>query len=96
MCDVLSAIHFPITSSNVFNNVPDLSCSVHNFKKYDIPNFIAELKEIFLEHKVYDQFGVAMVHRHFELEQDEILVETYDDELKRSVAMGWNVKNKGM
>lgn len=42
-----------------------------------------EIKDVLLKHNAINRFGVNLIHRHFELQKDEIIFETTDVE-KRS------------
>jgi hypothetical protein len=40
---------------------------------------LSEVREILKKHGKRDRFGVALLHKHFELEAGEVLVETTDE-----------------
>lgn len=46
-------------------------------KDYAVLN---EIKEVLCKHNYTDRFGVTLLHKHFELKQDEILLEETDEE----------------
>lgn len=46
-------------------------------KDYEVLN---EIKEILCKHNYTDRFGITLLHKHFELENDEILLEETDEE----------------
>jgi hypothetical protein len=43
---------------------------------------LAEIREVLAKHGALDRFGVALLHEHFEVADDEILVETIDVETR--------------
>tara|TARA_R110000823_G_C15886413_1_gene495580 strand:- start:983 stop:1357 length:375 start_codon:yes stop_codon:yes gene_type:complete len=46
---------------------------------------LSELKEILLKHGYINRFGVTLLHRHFDIAQDEIIMENTDTEARVSV-----------
>ncbi len=45
---------------------------------------LSELREVILKHGYADRFGVALLHKHFDLAEDEVLMETTDVEARVS------------
>ena len=43
---------------------------------------VAELRELLARHDALDRFGLVLLHSHFELTPDEVLVETVDREAR--------------
>jgi hypothetical protein len=43
---------------------------------------LAEVREVLKKHGKRDRFGVALLHKHFEMEDGELLVETTDRETR--------------
>jgi hypothetical protein len=41
---------------------------------------LAEVREVLKKHKKRDRFGVALLHKHFNLDEDEVLMESTDKE----------------
>ena len=41
---------------------------------------VEELKSVLKKHKALDRFGITLLHKHFEMEEDEILLEECDEE----------------
>ena len=41
---------------------------------------IEELKSVLKKHRALDRFGVTLLHKHFEMKDDEILLEECDEE----------------
>lgn len=39
-----------------------------------------ELKNVLKKHDAIDRFGITLLHKHFEMEEDEVLVEECDEE----------------
>ena len=47
---------------------------------------LVEVRNVLLKHKMLDRFGVALLHKHFDLESDEVLIE-YSDEQAKSLTI---------
>ena len=41
-----------------------------------------EIKQVLEKHNAVDRFGVSLIHRHFELKEDEIVFETTNEEAR--------------
>ncbi|OXA53460.1 uncharacterized protein LOC110849594 [Folsomia candida] len=76
-----------------FNSIPDFCCAKRAFDERGVRNLIDEFKRIFLDHDVQEEYGLIMNHRHFLLEENEILVETLKQDGNISVAFPWRVKD---
>lgn len=50
-------------------------------KDYEV---LAELRAVLLKHSYHGRFGVCLLHRHFDLSDNEILMETTDPEARVS------------
>lgn len=46
---------------------------------------LGELSQVLLKHGYTDRFGVCLLHRHFDISQDEIIMENTDVEARVSV-----------
>ncbi|KAL2694906.1 hypothetical protein Neosp_001495 [[Neocosmospora] mangrovei] len=63
-------------SSEAFQLLPGLEDSNHAFQSSGgQPLLQSHFRDLFVRYNVTDQFGVALVHRHFNLGDDEILVD---------------------
>lgn len=60
------------------NELPDIS-AVAEFNALDTA-CLTELREVIRRHGLTQKFGIALLHRHFELADDEVLLETCDVE----------------
>jgi hypothetical protein len=45
---------------------------------------LTELRDVLRKHAVTDRFGVCLLHRHFDLNDDEVLVESTDPDARVS------------
>jgi len=43
---------------------------------------IEELKSVLKKYKALDRFGITLLHKHFEMDEDEILLEECDEEAR--------------
>lgn len=78
--------------SEFFCTIPDLHEAVHSFAENEVSSKIALLGSIFVKHGVTREFGLAMVHRHFGISKNEVLVETLNDQKSVSVTSPWIIK----
>ncbi|MGQ8365472.1 hypothetical protein [Glaciecola sp. 1036] len=53
-----------------------------NEKDYSV---LTELREVLLKHGYINRFGIKLLHRHFDISQDEIIMENTDVESRVSV-----------
>ncbi|KAM0345455.1 hypothetical protein ACHAPU_006382 [Fusarium lateritium] len=63
--------------SDVFNSILGLGASHQMFRAQDgVALLDSHLQTLFVRHKMTEIFGVRLVHRHFPIKPDQILVET--------------------
>ena len=60
--------------SDHFNFLPDIMESSDVFRNRCTPEVFAQICQIFLKHHVQHVCGLALLHQHFDLQQDEKLV----------------------
>lgn len=53
-----------------------------NERDFEVLN---EIKSILVKHNYTDRFGVTLIHKHFDLAEDEVLMETTDEEARVSI-----------
>lgn len=78
--------------SEFFLTIPDLHDAVHNFTDNEVQSKLELFGSIFVKHGVAKDFGLAMVHRHFDISKNELLVETLNDQKSISVTSPWIIK----
>lgn len=61
-------------------NLPDIS-SVPRLGPEDRA-ILSELRDVLQRHNAVDRFGINLLHRHFDMNEDEILVEYTDEEAR--------------
>lgn len=81
-----------IPDSEFFFTIPDLHDAVHSFADNEVESKLALFGSIFVKHGVTSKFGLAMVHRHFDITENEVLVETLNDQKSVSVTSPWIIK----
>jgi hypothetical protein len=64
----------PVTSWNEYPHVDD----VHHLDNGDLA-CIDEIRQVLSRHGKLDRFGVNLLHRHFPITENEVLVETCDE-----------------
>lgn len=72
-------------SANAFNGLPDLAESRGNFVAQNGSEVIKALGGLFVQHNLAGDFGVALLHRHFALEDNQRLVDV------NGTSTPWNV-----
>lgn len=60
----------------IWSEIPYMS-DIQTLNQSDIP-CLAEIREVLKRHNALNRFGVTLVHKHFEIAADEILVERID------------------
>ncbi len=71
--------------SEFFLTIPDLHVAVHSFADNEVESKLELFGHIFVKYGVTNEYGLVMVHRHFDISREEILVETINDEKTISV-----------
>lgn len=78
--------------SEFFLTIPDLDDAVHSFAENDVKSKLTLFGSLFVKHGVTEKFGLTMVHRHFDITENEVLVETLNDQNTVSVTSPWIIK----
>ncbi|XP_037026174.1 uncharacterized protein LOC119067365 [Bradysia coprophila] len=79
--------------SEFFRTIPDFCVAVQKFTENDVKSKLEHFGRIFERHGVAEEFGLAMVHRHFDISKDEVLVETLNDQKSIGVTSPWIIKD---
>ncbi|KAJ6648362.1 hypothetical protein Bhyg_03590, partial [Pseudolycoriella hygida] len=79
-----------------FPTIPDLHDAVHSFAANEVTSKLALLGDLFARHGVTQNFGLSMVHRHFDISKEEVLVETLNDLNSVSVTSPWIIKDESL
>jgi hypothetical protein len=58
-----------------------------NFDKSVNDSVITSLGNIFIECNMQDVYGLMLIHRHFPMEPNEVLIEAFNDDI--SVTLPW-------
>lgn len=77
-----------------FHTIPHLHDAVHSFAANKVLSKLTLFGTLFAKYDVADKFGLAMVHRHFDISKDEILVETINERKSVSVTSPWIINGK--
>jgi hypothetical protein len=77
-----------------FSSLPHICTANKLFSVKKAQNLISQLGQIFVEHDVHHEFGLGLVHRHFGMADNEILVETLTLDKRMSVAFPWKIDGK--
>jgi len=72
-----------VLTSETWNDLPDID-AVEKRADGDQAVF-ADLREVLMRHNAIDRFGVFLLHKHFHMAEDEVLVESCDKKLRQLV-----------
>lgn len=81
-----------LENSTNWNDLPDLDEITLDLELND-KDCLEEIRKILVLYKKEDKFGVNLLHKHFDLQQDEILIETQDVE-NRTLTISPMTKNQ--
>ncbi len=77
---------------STYANFATIEDAVLAYKKANGPKALNEIGQIFLKYKQAENFGLALLHRHFPLKDNEVLVESFNNEV--AVTMPWRIDGK--
>jgi hypothetical protein len=83
--------HWEGYNSQVFQNVPDFSDVAVKLGELDIPKILEKFGKIFAKFGVHKELELFAIHRHFDLEDGEILVEAVSKNGSKSVSLPWKI-----
>lgn len=75
-----------------FSQVPHLHEAVDAFERVDAEEKIVELGKIFVKYNCFNDFGLTIVHRHFDMDKQEILVESINPKKTVAVSIPWKLE----
>ncbi|NES80688.1 MAG: hypothetical protein F6K10_04395 [Moorea sp. SIO2B7] len=67
-----------------FNTLPDIN-NIDSISTED-KACLEELKSVLIKHNLVSKFGIALLHNHFHLEDDEVLLEYCDKEKRQLIS----------
>lgn len=70
-----------------YDLLPLIQDAKANFDRVVNDPVITSLGKIFIEYKMQDKYGLMLVHRHFPMESNEVLIEAFNDDI--SVTLPW-------
>lgn len=76
----------------IFSTVPELEEVLQQFEDKRVASLIEAFGHIFVKHDMWQYFGLSIVHRHFTMSSNEVLVESIKDDHKLSVSVPFQVK----
>ncbi len=65
-----------VLASETWNDLPDIDVVEHCTERDQA--VFADLREVLIRHGAIDRFGVLLLHKHFPMADDEVLVEFCD------------------
>lgn len=75
--------------STFFNTIPDLCAAAHSLSENQVKAKLIQLGKMFIKHQVSKEFGLVMIHRHFDISENEMVIETLNDQKLHSVSSPW-------
>jgi hypothetical protein len=61
-----------------------------NFESIKAKSFLQQLANIFIDSNLHETYGLTMMHNHFPMSSDEVLVESLNDKI--SVSVPWRIE----
>jgi hypothetical protein len=77
---------------STYANFTDLEDAVLAYRKAKGSEALKEIGQIFIKHNQVENYGLTLLHRHFPLKDNEILVESTNN--KVAVTMPWRIDGK--
>lgn len=74
-----------------FNKVQLFHNAVESLKSIELKPTLKQLGELFVNHGVHEKYSLILVHRHFELKPNEIVIESSG---KITIAFPWILKGR--
>lgn len=71
----MAAIQVLPYSTEIFSGIDDLFTSADKFDELGARGIVDGLAEVFNKYGLSGHYGLSLVHRHFDLKEDEVLVE---------------------
>jgi len=78
-----------------FNSIPEFCCARKAYGEREATIQLRKLGEVFLKHGMQEEFALFLNHRHFPLNEGEVLVETVNADGTLSVTMPWKISEDG-
>lgn len=75
-------------SAQHYNSLPSIADAGRSLQPADIALLTTTIGQVFVKHKVQKLFGIILLHNHFSLDEDEILVNI------GSVAVPWKTSSR--
>jgi len=80
----------------IFDNLPHICKAAKNFTRMKAEGLVKELGKVFVKHNVYNDYGLLLLHRHFDMSNAELLVESFNKNGDISVALPWIVNGESV
>jgi hypothetical protein len=77
-------------TSSTYDGLLDIRESKLNFESINAKSFLPQLGNIFIKHNLEESYGLTLMHNHFPISSDEVLVESLNDDI--SVTVPWKIK----
>jgi len=77
-----------------FLTLPPICAAARHWKDIDGENLARNVGSVFVKHNTYNDYGLILLHRHFDMHDKEILVDTFNAAETVSVALPWVVQGK--
>ncbi len=74
-------------SSEIFDVLPFIQEAKSNFDRYVSDSVITSLGNCFIDYNMQDMYALMLIHRHFLMESNEVLIESFNDDI--SVTLPW-------
>jgi len=78
----------------VYNRLPHFELATKQAADVGVTSKLDQLGQIFVKHDTFRLFGLIIIHRHFDMTNKEILVDSLAEDKLSSIAMPWNLNGK--
>jgi hypothetical protein len=62
-----------------YNNLPSICDASSSFRRVGGRKILYDLQDVFVKHNMCEKYGVILLHRHFKLDENEIIIEIVGD-----------------
>jgi hypothetical protein len=87
-------VESPAKVQDYFLPVPDIGDALISLESNSASKLLKDLGKVFVKYNTFDRFSISLVHRHFDLNEDEILVEAFAEDETTSVSLPWHLMGK--
>lgn len=92
---MIQLLCFSNYSPQKFNQIPCFDRQVPIMGGLDLPGVLRKIGQVFIKYEAQKEFGLSIIHRHFHLNSNEILVDVGKADGTVSIAAPWHFTRDG-